>query len=133
MFTRIRNGVLFFAGSICLALGLIGIFLPLLPTTPLLLLAAACYFRSSERLYRWLIHHRLFGLTIRGFRHFHAVSLRAKTVSVVLLWVCITLSVLFAVRLLWARILLIAIAVAVSGYILGLRTLTKEMIEEIEE
>lgn len=130
MWARIRTAVLLIAGSICLALGIVGLFLPLLPTTPFLLLAAACYFRSSERLYRWLVEHRLFGKSIRGFRRFHAVSARAKIVSLLLLWATITLSAIFAVRLLWVRIVLFGIAAVVSWYILRLRTLTEEMMED---
>ena len=131
MWAKIRTAVLFAAGSLCLTLGIIGIFLPLLPTTPFLLLAAACFFRSSERLYRWLIGHRLFGKSIRGFRRFHAISARAKIVSILLLWATIVLSAMFVVGLLCVRVVLFVIAAAVSAYILRLRTLTKSMAEDV--
>ena len=65
-------------GSISLALGILGIFLPLLPTTPFLLLTAALYFKGSPRLYNWLLNHRHFGPYIRNFRENKAIPLRAK-------------------------------------------------------
>ena len=74
-------------GSVALALGVAGIFLPLLPTTPFLLLAAALYFRSSPRLYDWLLSHRHLGPYIRNFRENRAIPLRVKIVSVSLVWV----------------------------------------------
>ena len=73
-------------GSISLALGILGIFLPLLPTTPFLLLTAALYFKGSPRLYNWLLNHRHFGPYIRNFRENKAIPLRAKVISLVLMW-----------------------------------------------
>lgn len=73
-------------GSISLALGILGIFLPLLPTTPFLLLTAALYFKGSPRLYNWLLNHRHFGPYIRNFRENKAIPLRAKIISLVLMW-----------------------------------------------
>jgi len=62
------RALLWSAGSLCVALGVIGLFLPVLPTTPFMLLAAACYARASERFYRWLLTHRVFGPTVREWR-----------------------------------------------------------------
>ena len=73
-------------GSVALALGVAGIFLPLLPTTPFLLLAAALYFRSSPQLYEWLLSHKYLGPYIRNFRENKAIPLRVKIVSVTLVW-----------------------------------------------
>ena len=74
-------------GSVALVLGVVGVFLPLLPTTPFLLLAAALYFRSSPRLYEWLLAHPHLGTYIRNFRENRAIPLRVKIVSVALVWV----------------------------------------------
>ena len=74
------------AGIFALSLGIIGIVVPLLPTTPFLLLAAACFVRSSEKLYAWLLHHKWFGEYIRHYREHRAITLRAKIVILVLLW-----------------------------------------------
>ena len=77
------------AGSLSLALGVAGIFVPLLPTTPFLLLSAALYMRSSPRLYDWLLRQPCLGAYIRDFRENRAIPLRAKVVSVVLVWLSI--------------------------------------------
>lgn len=76
-------------GTLSLALGIIGIFLPLLPTTPFLLLTAALYVRSSPRLYNRLLHHKYLGSYIRNFRENKAIPLRAKIISVSLIWITI--------------------------------------------
>ena len=82
--------LLIILGSICLALGVIGIFLPLLPTTPFLLLSAALYFRSSEKLYQWLIRQKYLGTYIRNFREHRAIPLRAKIISIAMIWITLT-------------------------------------------
>ena len=120
------------AGYTSLSVGVVGIFLPLLPTTPFLLLAAACFLRSSDSLYHWLIHHRLFGNYIRCYRQFRAISLRAKIMSVLLLWVCIGYSAIIVVSALWLRLLLILIAAGVTAHILSLRTTTREMMKQLK-
>lgn len=81
-------------GTLFLALGAIGVIVPGLPTTPFLLLAAALYFRSSERLYTWLLNHRLFGKAIRNFRDTKSISLRAKAISTGAMWAMILLSII---------------------------------------
>ena len=74
--------LLVFLGSLSLLMGVLGIFLPVLPTTPFLLLAAAMYMRSSQRLYDWLMSHKHLGAYIRNFREHKALPLRVKVVSV---------------------------------------------------
>jgi uncharacterized membrane protein YbaN (DUF454 family) len=113
-------------------LGVIGVFVPLLPTTPFLLLAAACFARSSERLYAWLIHHKWFGDYIRHYREHHAIPLQAKIVTLALLWGAIGYTALEVVTAWWARALLGVIAVGVSIHILHLKTLTREMLVELQ-
>jgi uncharacterized membrane protein YbaN (DUF454 family) len=115
--------LLIIVGSVCLGLGVIGIFLPLLPTTPFLLLAAACYFRSSETLYAWLLNHRYIGAYIRNFREHRAIPLRAKIISLTLMWGTMTYAILFVASWLWLRILLLLIAVAITVHILSYKTL----------
>ena len=70
--------LLVIAGSISLAFGVIGIFLPVLPTTPFLLLASFCYVRSSERLHRWLLEHRVFGKYIYNYEVHRAIPKKTK-------------------------------------------------------
>jgi hypothetical protein len=114
-------------GSACVALGVVGMFLPVLPTTPFLLLAAVCYARSSPRLYRWLLTNRWFGEYIRNYREGRGMTRSHKTAVLLLLWLTIGSSVVFAIQLWWVRILLGAIAVGVTIHILKIPTYRPEI------
>jgi len=122
---RIARAILIAIGTSSLALGIVGVFLPILPTTPFLLLAAACYARSSRRFYDWLISNIFFGEYIRNYLERRGIPLRVKVLSIALLWITIGCSAAFAVDALWLRILLAAIAVGVTLHVLSLRTLTR--------
>jgi uncharacterized membrane protein YbaN (DUF454 family) len=128
----IKKYFLIAAGIFCLVLGVAGIFLPLLPTTPFFLLAAACFFRSSEPLYAWLINHKFFGKRIQYYRVYKAISLRSKLLSLALLWLTIGYSAFFVVKIFWVQIVLLLIAVAVSIHLISFRTLTQKMLENID-
>jgi len=110
-------------GTVSLCLGILGIFLPLLPTTPFLLLTAALYFKSSPKLYNWLIRHKYFGSYIRNFREHKAMPLKAKILSITLLWITMLNCVFFVVSYPWLRIILLLIAVGTTYYILSFKTL----------
>ncbi len=114
-------------GSISLALGILGIFLPLLPTTPFLLLTAWLYFRGSPRLYNWLLHQKYLGPYIRNFRENKAIPLKAKILSVSLLWGTMLYCIFFVVSYLWLKILLFLIAIGVTFHILSFKTLRKQI------
>ncbi len=105
-------------GTFAVALAVAGIFLPLVPTTPLLLLAAWCFARSSERFYRWLLDSRWLGPYIRDFRDGRGMALRAKASTLVLLWIVILATVGLVAMPWWAQIAMIAIAAGVSHYLL---------------
>jgi uncharacterized membrane protein YbaN (DUF454 family) len=122
--------LLVIAGCICLGLGAVGVFLPLLPTTPFLLLAAACFLRSSDRLHTWLLNHPWFGSYIRNYREHRAITLRAKVVTLGLLWVTLGYSAVWVTDNTWIRILLGVVGVCVTTHILALRTLTPDMLRE---
>jgi len=111
------------AGTLFIGLGTLGIFLPLLPTTPFLLLAAACYARGSKRFYNWLITNRWFGNYIKNYREKKALPLRIKALSVVLLWATIGYSAVFVVSIPLIRAILTGIAVGVTLHIILIRTL----------
>jgi uncharacterized membrane protein YbaN (DUF454 family) len=111
------------AGTIFVGLGVIGIFLPVIPATPFLLLAAACYARSSRRFYCWLLNNRWFGVYIKNYRQKKGMPLKVKILTVALLWLTILISVIFAVQSLALRIVLIIIAIGVSVHLLSLKTL----------
>lgn len=113
-------------GALSLLLGLVGIFVPLLPTTPFLLLAAALWVRSSPRLYAWLLAHRRLGPYIRNFRENRAIPLRAKILSVTLLWATLLYCIFFVVEeWWWAQLALLAVAVGVTWHILSFATLRR--------
>ncbi|UCD39276.1 MAG: YbaN family protein [Fidelibacterota bacterium] len=112
-------------GSVSVGLGVIGIFLPLLPTTPFLLLAAACYIRSSDKFYRWLITNRWFGRYIRNYREKKGVPVTTKVVAISLLWITIGYSAVFAIDNWAIRILLGIIAIGVTIHLLVLKTLKR--------
>src|SRR5512133_459526 len=118
-------------GIVCVVLGTLGIFLPFLPTTVFFLLAAAAFAHSSDRLYNWIMNHRLFGRLIRNYRLYHAVPVQTKVVSVAFLWLTIGTTAIFAVEQWWLRGLLAVIAIGVTWHILALKTLTPEMLAEM--
>ncbi len=113
-------------GLVSFALAVAGIFLPLLPTTPLLLLAAWCFVHSSPRLYEWLMQHPKFGPYIRNFRENKAIPLHVKVVSITLIWLTIGFCIFAVVdEHLWAQIAMFALATAISWHILSYKTLGK--------
>ncbi|NCC51272.1 MAG: DUF454 domain-containing protein [Spartobacteria bacterium] len=124
---EIRKGLLVAAGVTAVGLGTVGVVVPLLPTTPFLLLAAACFVRSSDRLYAWLIHHKWFGYYIRNYREHKAITQRAKMVTLTLLWGTIGYAIMFAASAWWLRALLAAIALGVSAHVCCLKTLTPQL------
>ncbi|MDY0253717.1 MAG: YbaN family protein [Tenuifilaceae bacterium] len=113
-------------GILSVALGAIGIVLPILPTTPFFLLAAYLFVRSSTRLYRWLLTHRIFGNYIRNYIQNKSISKGVKIFTLALLWSTILLSVYLTSHIPWVQILLIIIAIAVSIHILSLNTTRNE-------
>lgn len=120
--SRIRRYVYMTLGSIFLALGMVGIFIPVLPTTPFLLLTAFFYLRSSYRLYCWLIGHKVFGSYINDYMEHRAVKKRAKISALIFLWSTMLISIIF-VPVTAVRIILPLIGLAVTFHILSLKTL----------
>lgn len=115
--------ILIILGTISVILGLIGIFLPVLPTTPFLLLAAILYARSSERFYKWLLTNSIFGSYVRNYREKRGIKLGAKIFTLLLLWITISISALVFVSNIYIRIILFVIAIGVTIHILMIRTL----------
>ena len=112
--------ILTIIGLLSLGLGVAGIFLPLLPTTPLLLLAAWCFIRSSSRLYDWLLNHPYLGEYIRNFRENKAIPLRVKVVSVAMIWLTIGYCIVAVVEeYWWAQVAMLALAAAITWHILS--------------
>jgi uncharacterized membrane protein YbaN (DUF454 family) len=119
---RITRPFWLILGTLAVILGVLGMFLPILPTTPFLLLAAFAYMRSSKRFYVWLIGNRYFGQYIENYRSGRGITRREKIISITALWFTITLSAFGFVSALWLRLLLFGIATAVTIHILRIRT-----------
>ena len=115
--------ILIAAGIIFVALGVVGIFLPVMPTTVFLLLAAACFVRSSDRLHRWLRNHRVLGPYLLAVEGRSGMPRRAKITTLVVLWISILCSAFIFVDRLWLRLLLLAIACGVSIFIVSRPTM----------
>jgi len=106
-------------GSISLGLGVLGLFLPILPTTPFLLLTAWLFAKSSPRLYHWLITNKYFGKYIRRYREGLGIPLKTKIVAVSSLWLTILSSVVFFITSTLLKILVLLIAVIVTYHLLS--------------
>lgn len=123
---KIVKYILAFLGLVSLLLGIVGIFVPFLPTTPFLLLSAALFMKSSRRLYYWLINHRYLGKYLTNYMHHRIISLKSKILSLFLLWSTITVSAIFFTEQLIFKILLLIIAFAVTIHILSFKSEIKE-------
>lgn len=111
------RALLIAGGTLCVGLGVLGIFLPLLPTTVFLLLAAACYARSSERFYLKLINNPVLGAYIRNSREGRGMRRRDKAVTLALLWIGIGATMIWTVEAIWLRLLLFGIASGVTIHV----------------
>jgi hypothetical protein len=109
-------------GSLALGLGFLGIFIPVLPTTPFLLLAAACFVRSSPRLYDWLINHPVFGPYIYNYVTHKAITRQTRTSTIAILWITLGLSIL-AIGHWHVRVLLFAVGIGVTIHLQMLKTM----------
>lgn len=109
-------------GSACVGLAVLGVFLPLLPTTPFLLLAAACFARSSPAHYERLLAHPRFGPLIRDWRAHGTIPPRAKGLAVGLVIATFATSIAFATGETWLRVALAALGASLVVYLLRLPT-----------
>lgn len=133
---RVTRGFWLVVGVICVVLGAIGIALPILPTTPFLLAAAACFCKSSTRMYNWLLNNKWFGEYIRNYKEGGGLPMKTKITALTVLWITIGVSIAFLLnRLLSSQLVLpmqfimVAIAVGVSVHILRLPTFKKRVLE----
>lgn len=120
---RLTKFLLIIIGSISVLLGFMGIFLPILPTTPFLLLAAACYIRSSEKFYNWLINHRFLGIYIKSYLEGKGIPLKTKIFAISSLWITISISIMFFIGPVLIKLLLLIIATVVTIHIISIKTL----------
>lgn len=119
----ILRWILICCGWLSIVGGVIGVFLPLVPTVPLLLLASACFARSSERFHSWLVEHNHLGPLIRDYLNSGGIPLRVKRLAIGMIWVSFPTSAFLFVQVMWLRIVLLAIAAGVTLYLLSLPTI----------
>jgi uncharacterized protein len=136
LLANFKKYILVFAGCISLVLGIIGLFIPLLPTTPFLLLTAFLFAKSSERMYKWLHSNKIFGKFLSRYKQRLGIPIKTKIMGLVTLWVSILFSSFYIIQNWIIRIALIAIAIAVSIHLLHFPTYkynSKKDSEEIDE
>ncbi len=109
-------------GSACVALAVIGLFLPLLPTTPFLLLAAACYAKGSERLYTWLIEHKLFGHHILRYRSGQGMPRKAKVMAIGMTWAGLIFSMYLINGQAWLNAIIYFVGIGITAYLVTIPT-----------
>ncbi len=124
MLNSVKKYVLLFLGTLSLVLGIIGILLPVMPTTPFLLLSSFCYLRSSKKLYNWLVYHRVFGAYLYNYLTYKAVTLRTKVMALIFLWWGLIASMLL-INHLHVRLFLVCVGIAVSIHLFTLKTIRK--------
>ncbi|MDK9711523.1 YbaN family protein [Acidaminobacter sp.] len=125
MSSRLKKHLLILAGSLALILGIIGVVLPVLPTTPFLLLASYCYMRSSKRLYDWLMNHKILGPYLYDYITYRGVRRKARTAALSMLWLTLSISMILVDHF-HIRLLLVFIGVAVSIHLFTLKTIESE-------
>ena len=130
---KVVKRLIFLGGFISLILGVIGIALPILPTTPFLLLASAAFAKSSERFHRWLLNNKILGAYINNYQEGKGLPLKIKIITISLLWITIIISILLLMKLFWVQVVLICIALAVSIHISLIKPKKLEENEQINE
>jgi uncharacterized protein len=118
--SKTRRVFLTIVGLLSLVAGIVGIFVPIWPTTCFLLLSTACFSRSSDRLYRWMNTNSWFGGHVRQYRETGSVDSRVRILSLVSLWLSLLLSIALVKSSVWLLVALLAIGVAVSVHLLRL-------------
>lgn len=125
----VRKAILIFFGFLFIALGVAGMFLPLVPTTVFLLLAAYCFSRSSERFHTWLLNNKWCGPYIKNYTDGLGMTLRDKTTTISILWISLFVSMWFVAGKLWVVALLGVIGVGVTIHLLWLKTRRDEVVD----
>ncbi len=114
---KTKKLLLITAGTICVGLGIIGLVLPVVPTSPFLLLAAACYARSSKRFYNRLLANPIFGPPIRQWREEKSIPVRAKWLAIAMILVTFSITVIFILEDTPARLIMSLIGLLVIVFL----------------
>ena len=117
---RLKKIIFVAAGSICVGLGAIGIVLPLLPTTPFLLLAAILFSKSNDRFHKWLLKNRVFGPYLAHYESGAGVPTPLKIKTIVFLWPSLAVSA-FMINAVWAWILLAIVGICVTTHVVTIK------------
>ncbi|MFC1981630.1 YbaN family protein [Chloroflexota bacterium] len=125
---KFKRRLFIIAGTITLTIGIIGIIVPVLPTTPFLLLAAICYMRGSQRLYNALLYNRFIGTNIKNYLEGRGMSLKIKIWTLILLWVAIACTAILVTDSFIIRIILVVVLIGVTIHILTVKTAKKNRI-----
>ena len=119
--------LLLVCGFLFTFLAFLGAILPLLPTTPFLIVAAACFVRSSERFYRMIMYNRIFGHYLRDYRSGKGIPFQVKITALLFLWSSTLLSVFLFIPFLWLEILVISINAGVTVHLFMIKTKKKDL------
>lgn len=130
---KISNILWVSAGTLCLVLGVLGAFLPVLPTTVFLLMAAYCYGRGSKRFHHWLIHSSWLGSYIRNYQSGRGIPLKQKVITIAFLWLTIGASIVLVDLAWWVDVLLFGVAVGVTIHIVKIKTYRPQSATHEEE
>lgn len=110
------------SGVLLVIIGVIGIFLPVLPTTIFLILASACFVKSSPRANEWLRNHKILGMYIKNYQDKAGLTIKTKIFNIAFLWVMILSSAFLFTEDFYIRLLLLAIALGVTIHLLMIKT-----------
>lgn len=137
---KVAKALWLIAGLICVCLGTIGMALPILPTTPFLLAAAACFCKSSTKMYNWLLNNKWFGDYIRNYKEGKGLPIKTKIIALTVLWTTLSISAIFFLNrllppqlVLPMQIVMLAVAVGVSVHVLRLPTFKKNVARALKQ
>ncbi|MDP2993874.1 MAG: YbaN family protein [Anaerolineales bacterium] len=119
---KIIKSVWIFSGTVFVGLGVLGVFLPVLPTTPFLLLAAFCYGRGSRRFYHWLVYRSWVGSYIRNYQSGHGIPLKQKALTIILLWLTIGSTIGLVALVWWLKAVMFVVAISVTIHLVRMKT-----------
>ncbi len=119
---QIWNGAWVFCGTVCVGLGILGMFLPVLPTIPFLLLALYFYGRGSKPLYNWLVNHPWIGNYLKNYRDGKGIPLGLKLLSIALLWLTMGITIFLPQSAWWLKILLLVVTAGVTFHLSKFKT-----------
>ncbi len=129
---RLIRYLYFILGIVSVIMGIIGIFVPVWPTTVFLLIATWFFIRSSEKYYYKLVRNKYFGKLIRNYREFKGIESKTRIKTLVFLWTTLLISMYF-INKLWVIILLICVGIGVTWHLFALRTITDEELKELND